>query len=63
MLIAKIIGTGWMLFWFFMCLSLMAKSLKEGSDALGGLFSASLMWLIFGFGPIVIVKFGWGFIR
>ncbi|EOS94734.1 hypothetical protein SY86_18645 [Erwinia tracheiphila] len=63
MLIAKIIGTVWMLAWFLFLFKIIVKKVNEGLDPFGMIFSLVLTWLLIGLAPVVIVKFGWGFIR
>lgn len=62
MIIAKIIGIGWMLAWFFVILRIYIEKVSNGSDPfsflMGGLFTWSLIAVL----PIVIIKFGWSYI-
>ncbi|MFT4271837.1 MAG: hypothetical protein QM578_12565 [Pantoea sp.] len=59
---AKIIGAGWMLCWFVMLLKITIKHVNAGLDPIAAMFSLAFAWLLVGFLPVAIVKFGWGFI-
>lgn len=62
MIVAKIIGTVWMLAWFFIILRIVAKQFSQGLGAFAGVFSLAMTWLLVGLAPVAIVKFGWEFI-
>lgn len=63
MIIAKLIGTSWMLIWFFIIFKSMVKAVNNGLDPFAAIFSLAFVWGIIGFLPIAIIKFGWGFIK
>lgn len=63
MLIAKIIGTVWMLLAFCFCLILLIRGVNADSfDPFVGLLSVSFFWLLIGLAPVALVKFAWSFI-
>lgn len=63
MLIAKIIGTVWMMLWFLIIFKASVRLINKQGQHLAVFFSAVSMWLLIGFVPLAIVKFAWGFIR
>ncbi|KAB8312956.1 hypothetical protein EH228_04575 [Erwinia endophytica] len=62
MIIAKIIGVGWMLVWFWTLLRSCINLTLEGKDPFAALFALALAWFVIGFVPVAIVKFGWRYI-
>lgn len=62
MIIAKIIGTVWMLMWFVIVLRSLVSGVVGGKDLFGYLMASILVWIIVAVGPIAIIKFGWSYI-
>lgn len=62
MIIAKVIGTSWMLMWFVIVLRSLVSGVVGGKDPFGYLMASILVWIIVAIGPIAIIKFGWSYI-
>lgn len=62
MLIAKIIGTGWMLAIFLLLLKHTVINVNNGLDPFSAMLALALTWLLTGLAPVAIVKFAWVFI-
>lgn len=64
MIIAKIIGTAWMVMAFFFCIILLIKGVNGGSFTLfKGLGAVTFFWFMIGLAPVAVAKFAWSFIR
>jgi len=64
MLIAKIIGTAWMVMAFFFCIILLIRGVTAGKfDFITGVLSVFVFWMLIGFSPVAVAKFAWSFIR
>lgn len=64
MIFFKCLAVGWMLAWFFVLFKLYVRGVASGErDAFTSLYATVFMWLLIGLIPVLIVKFGWDFIR
>lgn len=64
MIIAKLVGIAWMLSWFFIILAQLAKNfIKQPGNPFDLLLTLLFAWGLFGLLPVLIVKFGWDFIK
>ncbi len=64
MIFAKLFGISWMLAWFFIILKATIKSFTNGSgDLFAFILTLFFVWALFGLLPVLIVKFGWSYIR
>lgn len=62
MVIAKIIGISWMLFWFVIVFKQFVSLCNAGIDAFGVFIASIFVWALVAVAPIVIIKFGWSYI-
>ncbi|RKQ38370.1 hypothetical protein D8M09_17345 [Enterobacter sp. R1(2018)] len=63
MLIAKIVGIAWMLTWFFILVKAMSRNVSNGLDPFAAIAATTTVWFIIGMCPVLIVKFGWTYIK
>lgn len=64
MIIAKIIGTAWMVIALFFCIILLIRGVNaEKFDVFNGLIGVFFFWMMIGFAPVAVAKFAWSFIR
>lgn len=61
-IIAKIIGIVWMLFWFVIVFRQFVSLCNEGRDVFGVFIASIFVWALVAVAPIVIIKFGWSYI-
>lgn len=62
-MVAQIIGTGWMLLWFVYMLRMLIKwIIKDSGNLYPCLLVCIIGWVLLGFCPIAIIKFGWNYI-
>ncbi|MEL5655634.1 hypothetical protein PTT65_04265 [Serratia ureilytica] len=62
MILIKLVGIAWMLAWFFIIFKIVVKHINAGSSVSGSLFALAMVWLLVGFLPVLIAKFGWNYI-
>lgn len=53
----------WMLFWFVVIFKSMVKSVNSGLDPFAGIMAMFTVWFLIGLFPVLIIKFGMGFLK
>lgn len=63
MIVAKLIGTSWMVLAFWFCIILLIRGVNADKfDFFTGVLSLFAFWLLIGFAPVAVAKFAWRFI-
>lgn len=63
MIIAKCISVIWMLTILFIALLAVMRLVNKGSDPFSMILGGVFVWVLFGFVPVFVAKFAWGYIR
>lgn len=59
----KLICILWMLAWFFIIFKSMVRSVNGGLDPFAGILAMFTVWFLVGVCPVLIIKFGMGFLK